>query len=119
MKKAVLNLAIERAELILSGKVMYGGHEKQLAMALIQLWQKQPSPTEAEEKDKRMFPGFYLLPEQEHDALQRDAARYRWLRFMLCEDASGEWPEYGGTMDDLDVHIDREIAKRPTATEQP
>jgi hypothetical protein len=39
-----LSLALERAAQIMAGTVTYIGHEKQLARALIELWQQQSTP---------------------------------------------------------------------------
>lgn len=41
-----------------------------------------------------------------------DAKRYRMLRFLLCEDASGDWPSYAENMVDLDQSVDAEISRR-------
>lgn len=42
-------------------------------------------------------------------SLERDAARYRMLRFLLCEDDNDRWPALGTTELQLDDEIDKEI----------
>ena len=46
--------------------------------------------------------------------LQRDAQRYRMLRYLLCEDASGEWPATDMTMEQLDAAVDAAFPSNKT-----